>query len=229
VKKTLLLCALAATLLPATSAMAGQGLAGCQLAGTAAFPVGLGANQPAPAPTVPAPELGIPQEIDWGPAFTYSFHGELTGCTGTDSTVPPTGDVGASGKIYAGESFPYKGVQYESLGTPTGNGGCSGSHTEGTSVVVWGNDRLSVIDYATDGAAALVGLTGQFRDGSVTLTRVERGPEGEILTDTFPLELGGDYTGGPLAFEPPDPTACTTATGVTTAGISGFLGHGNYQ
>jgi hypothetical protein len=44
-----------------------------------------------------------------------------------------------------------------------------------------------------------------------------------------PLAYGGDSAGGPLAFEPPDPTACNTPTGVTQAGIQGVIGHGNSQ
>ena len=33
----------------------------------------------------------------------------------------------------------------------------------------------------------------------------------------------GDATNGLLFFEPPEPTACTTETGVTVAGISGAV------
>ena len=36
----------------------------------------------------------------------------------------------------------------------------------------------------------------------------------------------GQSAVGLLAFQPPDPTACTTPTGATTAGISGVIGLG---
>jgi hypothetical protein len=37
----------------------------------------------------------------------------------------------------------------------------------------------------------------------------------------------GDSSQGLLTFQPPDPTACATPTGVTTAGISGIVGLGS--
>lgn len=215
-KKTLLLgCAVVAVLALPSSSMAAQGFGGCALAGNATFDNPLKVNQPAP-PAGP--------DIDWGPAFRYSFTGDLSNCKGS-------GSAPASGKIYAGvATVTIGGTDYDfPFGKPTGNGGCSGSHTEGTALVLWDGGTASAIDYSTDGAAALVGLTGSFMSGSLTLNSAAKDSNGNpVSTTTLTLAYGGDYTGGPLAFQPPDPTACNGA-GVAAAGISGAIMRGNYS
>ena len=228
-KKILLLGGVVAALVPASSAMAAQGGGACTLDGTAKLTPGLSSNTPTPAPSVPSPSWGLPHEVNWGTPFTYSFHGTLANCNGGSSSGPggPTG-----GTISAGENITINGVQYETLGAATGNGGCSGSSTSGTSIIQWTGGALSVVDYKTEGAAAAVGLAGTFRSGTVQLTRVQRGPNGEILRDSFPLAFGGDYAGGPLVFHPTDPQDCTpagAATGVTDAPITGAIFRGNYS
>ena len=64
----------------------------------------------------------------------------------------------------------------------------------------------------------------------MVLTSVATDPvTGQHTTLTLPnLAYGGDSAGGPLAFEPPDPTACAGA-GVSAAGIQGVIGHGSPQ
>lgn len=142
--------------------------------------------------------------------FGYSFHGTLDNCAGSES--------GLSGVVTAGETF--NGFPEPK---PAGNGSCASSTTSGTSFVQWSDGKVTLVDYDTSGAAAAVALTGTVRP-SITLTRP--GPNGttESLTVTTTRYAGG-YAGGPLAFEPPDPTACNAA-GVTTAGIQGLLGTG---
>lgn len=221
-KKILLLGGLMAALVPA-SASAAQNFGACALDGAAKLTPGLTANTPTPTPTVPG-GFEFPQEVNWGPAFKYSFHGSLSQCTGASSAGPVTN---LTGNISAGENVTINGKQYLPFNMPSGNGGCSGSHTDGVSVITWSDGKLSAVDYSTDGAAALVTLTGSFMS-SITLTRVDKGPNGETLTDTFTgLAYAGDYTGGPLAFHPADPTQCNGA-GVTDAPITGTIAHGNY-
>jgi len=229
VKKFLLLGGIVAALVPVSSAGAAMGGGVCSLDGNAKLTPGLASNTPTPAPSVPAPDWGIPHEADWGPAFTYSFHGTLDNCKGGSQSGP---GGPASGTISAGENVTINGVQYKSLGAATGNGGCTGSSTAGTSIIQWTGGGVSVVDYKTEGAAAAVALAGRFRSGTVALTRVQTGPNGEVLTDNIPLVFGGDYAGGPLAFHPTDPQDCTpagAATGVTDAPITGAIFHGNYS
>jgi hypothetical protein len=202
VKRILLLCSIVASALAlSTSAQAGQGVGGCQLDGTANFGTGLGTT---------------------AKDFTYDFAGTLSGCAGTFSD--------AGGKVSAGQPIVIGGVAYRPLDQPKGNGSCASSDTSGTAFVDWGAGKYSVISYTTKGAAAAVALTGTFKSGSQQLTSVANDPTtGQPTTISVPLTYGGDYTGGPLAFEPPDPTACNAPAGVTKAGIQGLIGHGNYQ
>lgn len=210
------IAAAAATALGLTApAHAAQGMGGCQLNGTAKFAQPLKVNQPTPGPG----------GIDWGAPFDYTFSGQLTNCT-----LVSLGGLsqGERATIAAGEPITYKGRVYEwPFAKPKGEGGCSGSHTEGTAVVVWADDTISTISYETEGAAAAVGLTGSFGTAKVTLQSVEKDATGKPVSTVTPaLRFAGDSTGGPLAFQPPDPTACNGA-GVATAGISGYIGRGN--
>jgi hypothetical protein len=202
VKKTLLLCSIVASAFAlAPGAQAGQGVGGCQLDGTANFGTGLGTT---------------------AKNFTYDFGGVLSGCKGSFSD--------AGGKVSAGQPIVIGGVSYRPLDQPKGNGSCATSDTSGTAFIDWGAGKYSAIGYTTKGALAAVALTGTFKSGTVTLTSVANDPvTGLPTTIIVPLAYGGDYTGGPLAFEPPDPTACNSAAGVTKAGIQGFIGHGNYS
>lgn len=201
VKKILLLCSIAASALALVpAANAGQGIGACQLDGTANFSKGLGTT---------------------AQDFNYDFGGTLSNCNGTFAEK--------GGKVSAGQPIVIGGVAYQPLDQPKGNGSCASSTTSGTAFVAWDNGTFSAIGYDTSGAAAAVALTGSFKSGSVTLTSVGVDANGNHTQTTVPLAYGGDYSGGPLAFEPPDPTACTAATGVTTAGIQGLIGHGNYQ
>jgi hypothetical protein len=217
-RKTLLAVGAAFALAPAAPAMATQEFGDCQLDGLATFASPLTVNQGTP--------------LDWGPAFGYTFNGDLTECNFVFSGGYNGGSGG--GKIYAGEGFTLDGVAYDwpaALAKPSGNGGCTGSHTDGTALVFWDEGpAASVIEYSTDGAAAAVGLTGTFGSKTITLASKAKNADGSpvstrtIVADAF----ADDYTGGPLAFAPDDPTQCNGA-GVTEAPISGVIGHGNYE
>jgi hypothetical protein len=60
----------------------------------------------------------------------------------------------------------------------------------------------------------------------MTLTAVdaEAGDPAKFTIQT--TRYSGQSALGVLAFQPPDPTACTTPTGATSAGISGVIGLG---
>jgi hypothetical protein len=132
--------------------------------------------------------------------FSYSFTGALTNCQ-SSSTGP------AGGTVFAGTS---------GLPRPTGNGSCDSSTTSGIAVTQWSDGTTTVIQYTTNGAAAVVALQGDVI-ASVTSST------GTTYTTT---RYAGDGALAALAFEPPDPTACGGA-GVTSAGIDGFVGIGN--
>lgn len=192
---------LAGAFVLAPSALAGQGIGACVLDGTADFSKGLNTT---------------------AQAFNYSFGGTLSNCNGSFSDK--------TGTVSAGKTITIGGVAYSPLDNPTGNGSCTSSTTAGTAFIAWDTaGKYSAISYTTTGYAAAVALTGSFKSGTVTLSSVATDPLTGLpaSTLTVPLSYGGDYTGGPVAFEPPDPTACTGA-GVTTAGIQGIIGHGNY-
>jgi hypothetical protein len=207
------------------SAYPSPGFGGCQLAGNADFATPLTVNQPTPSVS---PPTGIPPsnnmlDVQWGAPFDYTFTGDLTGCqagssAGPDSTAP------ASGKIDAGKPITIGATTYDwPFAKPHGSGGCTGSNTSGTAVVVWADDSVSIIDYSTSGALAAIGLTGNFRTGSFTF----QSSAGNV-SKTVALRYGHDYAGGPLAFEPPDPTACNGA-GVSAAAIQGGIGEAYAQ
>jgi hypothetical protein len=143
-------------------------------------------------------------------AFGYSFHGTLGGdapCVGSDP--------GITGVVTAGETF--NGFPEP---RPSGKGSCGSSTTSGISFVQWSDGKVTIVDYDTTGAAAAVALTGTVLN-SYTLKSADGLSSLTVRTTRY----AGGYSGGPLAFEPPDPTACNAA-GVTTAGIDGLLGTG---
>jgi hypothetical protein len=58
----------------------------------------------------------------------------------------------------------------------------------------------------------------------LTATNAQPGDPTTITVST--TRYLGNSSQGALAFQPPDPTACSTPAGVTAAGISGFVGLG---
>jgi hypothetical protein len=182
---------------PASAASGG----GCQLQGTANFNPGLSSSsQP----------------------FNYSFAGDLTGCQSTESGSPATGTVEA-GKV---QTDPATGEQFQEP-TATGTGSCASSTTNGIGIVNWGDGTTTVVQYSTTGAAAAVQLSGTVI-ASVTLPAINPQigqPTSKTVTTT---RYAGASSLGVLAFQPPDPTACAPGgAGVSTAGISGFIGLGS--
>ena len=195
---------LVAMALFASSAMA-QSVGGCQLQGTANFSPGLNASsQP----------------------FSYGFTGSLSGCQSSQSGVPTSGTVGAGQTLTEKVTNSVTGatdtVTYQEP-RATGSGGCANSTTQGDALTTWADGSTTVLSYTTTGAAAAVQLSASVAP-SMTLTAVNA-QSGDPTTYTInTTRYAGDSAGGLLAFQPPDPTACNTSAGVTTAGISGEIG-----
>jgi hypothetical protein len=194
-----------AFLAPGASA---QSVGGCQLAGTASFSPGLNSSsQP----------------------FSYGFTGNLTGCQSSQSGAPTTGNVGAgqtlAEQVHNSITGATDTVSYKEPG-PTGTGSCGSSTTNGEALTTWADGSTTAISYSTTGAAAAVQLQGTV-EPSITLTAVNA-QSGDPTTYTISTtRYAGQSAGGVLTFQPPDPTACTTSTGVTTAAISGGIGLGS--
>lgn len=181
---------------------------GCQLQGSGSFNPGLGASSK---------------------AFTYSFSGNLTGCQSSTAGAPATGTVEAGKTVTAQVVNSTTGatdtVTYQEP-VPSGTGGCTNSTTSGIGIVRWSDGTVSVLSYSTTGAAAAVNLSGSVVP-SVTLTATNAQPGDPTTLTISTTRYAGSSSQGVLAFQPPDPTACNTTAGVTTAGISGFVGLGS--
>jgi hypothetical protein len=181
---------------------------GCQLAGSASFSPGLGATSK---------------------SFSYSFAGTLSGCQSTVAGAPTTGAVEAGKSVTRTYTDPATGATHDvTYQEPisTGTGGCSNSTTQGTAIVTWSDGSVSVLGYTTTGAAAAVNLSGSVVP-SVTLTATNAQPGDPTAITIASTRYTGNSSQGVVAFQPPDPTACNTPAGVTTAGISGFVGLGS--
>jgi hypothetical protein len=185
---------------PSGALAAGGGF--CVLDGTANF------STPLKAPAGPG-------DVSSPPAFGYSFFGTLANCAGSDAQA--TGATVSAG-LPASDSHNPFGRDEPST---TAVGTCVNSTTSGISFVKWSDGKLTIVSYDTSGAAAAVALTGTVL-GSYTFPATATQPALTVSTTRY----AGGYSGGPLAFEPPDPTACNGA-GVTTAKIQGLLGIGS--
>jgi len=178
---------------------------GCQLQGTANFSPGLNSSaQP----------------------FAYSFSGKLTECQSSEAGVPTSGAVEA-GKALAEQVKNSKTgatdtVTYQEP-LPTGSGSCASSTTSGSALITWADGTDTVLSYSTTGALAAVNLSGSVAP-SLTLTAVNA-QEGDPTTFTITTNrFAGDSASGLVLFQPPEPTACNTSTGATSAAISGGVG-----
>ena len=188
----------AIALLLVPSGASAASVGGCQLDGNASFTPGLTNN---------------------AQNFQYSFNGALSGCQSSESGAP------SSGSVSAGEVVTINGQQFQEP-VASGNGSCGSSTTAGTAIATWADGTQTVIDYSTTGAAAAVHLEGTVAN-SVTLQAVNPQPGQPTSTTVTTTRYAGDSSQGLLTFQPPDPTACATPTGVTTAGISGIVGLGS--
>lgn len=187
---------------------AAQSAGGCQLQGEAHFSPGLSSSSQ---------------------AFSYNFGGALEGCQSSQSGVPTSGTVSAGQVIPEQVTNSITGVTHTvsyQEPVPTGSGGCSNSTTQGEALTTWADGTHTVVSYSTTGALAAVNLSGSVAP-SMTLTAVNAEP-GDPATFTIETNrYAGESAAGLLAFQPPDPSACLTPTGATSAAISGFIGLGS--
>ena len=186
---------------------AAQSLGGCQLQGTARFSPGLNSSSQ---------------------AFAYNFGGALEGCQSSQSGAPTGGTVAAGQTIPEQVTNAITGVTHSvtyQQPIPTGSGGCGSSTTAGQALVTWSDGTQTVVSYSTTGALAAVSLSGGVAP-RMTLSAVNAEPGDPTTFIINTTRYLGQSAVGLLAFQPPDPTACTTPTGATTAGISGVIGLG---
>ena len=158
----------------------------------------------------------------------YDFAGKLASCQSSESGAPTGGTVTAGKTITAQVTNSVTGatdtVTYQQP-KPFGTGGCASSTTQGEALASWADGTQTVVAYSTNGALAAVQLTGTVVP-SMTL-RAVNAQEGDPATYTIKTtRYAGENANGLLAFQPPDPTACAAAGGVTTAGISGLIALG---
>ena len=209
-------------------ASAAPGGGGCQLDGSAVF-----------APNGPGT----------ADAFGYSFTGSLSGCGSTVSGAPASGTIGA-GQV-ATESVPLTvtnpdGTTTTTQGTaryqePLSSGttnapgaSCASGQTTGTAVTNWSDGTVDVISYTTQSAGAGVQLQGtvvpsvtaQLVPGSQSISGASAPSTYTISTTSAAIPVGNGAQ-GVLTFQVADPTQCTTASGVSNAAISGFVGIGS--
>jgi hypothetical protein len=195
---------LAVTLFVIAPSAFASSVGSCQLQGTANFSPGLSSG------TQP---------------FSYSFGGDLSSCQSSEAGVPTSGAVEA-GKTLAEQVKNSKTgatdtVTYQEP-IPSGSGGCGSSTTSGSALVTWADGTHTVESYSTTGALAAVNLSGSVAP-SLTLTAVNA-QEGDPTTFTIATNrFAGDSASGMLLFQPPEPTACNTSTGATSAAISGAV------
>jgi hypothetical protein len=172
---------------------------GCQLKGSANLSPGLSNNNQ---------------------SFTYNFGGDLSGCQSNQAGAPASGTVEA-GKVL---TDPATGEQFQEP-VSTGSGSCVSSTTNGIAIATWADGTQTVVQYSTTGALAAVNLNGTVI-ASVTLPAINPLPGQPTSKTITTTRYAGQSAVGALAFEPPDPTACSGA-GVTTAGIDGVIGLGS--
>jgi hypothetical protein len=191
----------------APSAIASS-VGGCQLQGTASFSPGLSSS---------------------AQSFAYSFGGNLSGCQSSEAGVPTSGAVEAGKTLVEQVKNSKTGatdtVTYQEP-IPSGSGSCASSTTSGGALVTWADGTHTALSYSTTGALAAVNLSGSVAP-SLTLTAINPA-EGDPTTFTIATDrFAGDSASGLLLFQPPEPAACNTSTGATTAAISGAVSLSN--
>ena len=158
-------------------------------------------------------------------AFGYELTGNLEGCR-DQAGAPDSGTLSVGAVISEQVTNSVTGetvtVDYQEP-IPTGSGGCEISTTEGLALETWADGTETVISYSTAGA-----LTGATLSGSVapsmTLSAVNPAPGDPAALTIETTRYAGESMVGLLAFQPPDPSVCTTPAGATTTALIGFIG-----
>lgn len=160
--------------------------------------------------------------------FAYTLDGKLSDCHSAKSGTPESGTLEAgqtlAEQVHNSITGATDTVLYRESPVPTGAGTCESSTLTGRALVTWADGTHTVLLYSSKGPLVQP-LTGGVA-ASMTLEAVEEPPEGDpstyvINTNRFvPVTESVD---GLILFQPPEPTACTTSAGITTAALSGIL------
>jgi hypothetical protein len=186
------------------------------LASTALVPTSAGAASPKPvvaggcrvkAQAAIAPGLTLSAHD-----FTYHYTGKLTGCAYTRTGAP------TSGVITAGATIRIHGKTYREP-IPSGNGTCLTTMTSGYDFARWADGTQTVVKFTTTGGGGATHLIGSVVP-SFTLKTID----GISSTSFRTTRFAGQVVVGLLKFVAKDPSVCTK-TGLTSAGITGLLGH----
>lgn len=166
--------------------------------------------------------------------WSYGFTGKLANCQASPGAPAELNGVVSAG---APVTFIDHGTG-TTAGTPvtdtgpaaTGAGSCASSTTAGIAFVEWNADptQTTILQYSTTGAGPLVVQNGTPYGQSGTATYGVLSsytfPDGKVIKTT--VYAPGDGGLGALVFQPPSPTDCTAASGVTTAALTGVVGLG---
>ena len=192
----------AVTLVAFASSAAAQSFDVCQLNGSADFSPGLNSTSK---------------------MFTYTLTGTVSGCESDPAGAPESGTIEA-GQVVTEEvrnsiTHATDTVSYQ-WPLPYGEGTCASLTTRGYALVTWVDGTHTIEVYETKGS-----LSSAFEGGvwaSVTMSAINAQP-GDPETYTIKTNRFADFETieGSLVFQPSEPAACTTSTGVTTATISG--------
>jgi hypothetical protein len=127
-------------------------------------------------------------------------------------------DAPTGGVITAGAPIRIKGKTYQEP-IPTGNGTCLATTTSGYDFARWSDGTQTVVKFTTASGDGATHLTGSVVP-NITLKTVDGTGSTTFRTTRF----AGQVVVGLLKFAAKDPSLCTT-TGLTSAGITGLLGH----
>jgi len=151
-------------------------------------------------------------------AFEYHYRGKLDLCVYTGKRAAN------GGTISAGEPISIHGHEYREP-EPTGTGTCLGTTAEGYDFARWKNGTQTIVQFsATSSNGGPTHLTGSVIS-SLQLQAINP-LAGAPTTATFKTtNFVGQNVVGLLVFQASDPSLCGTPQGVTSATVTGVLGH----
>lgn len=183
-----------AAMVPGSAAVAAPDTAGCSLSGAAHF-------------TAPLTTVSIPT--------SYSFHADLTNCSGSSATP-------AGGTVSAGEPLTIAGIAYRAPTAPSGNASCVfTTFTTGNAIIRWTGGDITVVGLSTTDVGLLWTASVTVLP-DITLTQVQL-VNGKTVTKTFATNRFNGYSADAvMALKPGDPTGCNGA-GVSDFDLAGGL------